>query len=64
MKFEDSEFERSAFCGTNACVEVAVRPDAVAVRDSKEPQGPTLVFTSDEWDAFLEGVSAGQFRVD
>ena len=26
---------------------------AVGVRDSKDPTGPALVFTPDEWDAFV-----------
>jgi hypothetical protein len=36
----------------NACVEVAVRPFAVAVRDSKNASGPTLAFPTATWDAF------------
>jgi hypothetical protein len=44
------------------CVEVAQSPDpAVAVRDSKDPEGPTLAFVADEWHAFVAGVKAGQF---
>ncbi|MFI5719901.1 DUF397 domain-containing protein [Nocardia sp. NPDC051750] len=36
------------------CVEVAhLDSGAVAVRDSKNPTGPALVFTPAEWDAFL-----------
>jgi hypothetical protein len=40
---------------TNAgdCVEVAVNlPGVVAVRDSKDPQGPALAFTRAGWPAF------------
>jgi hypothetical protein len=36
-------------------------PGIVAVRDSKDPHGPVLAFTSGEWRAFLVGVSEGQF---
>ena len=44
------------------CVEVARNlPGAVAVRDSKDPGGPKLVFTPDEWRAFTAGVTAGEF---
>jgi Domain of unknown function (DUF397) len=46
-----------------ACVEVAKLPDAFAVRDSKNPTGPVLVFTPAEWRAFVEGVHAGEFEV-
>jgi Domain of unknown function (DUF397) len=45
------------------CVEVAALDGGrvVAVRDSKDPSGPALVFTPAEWVAFLEGVRAGEF---
>lgn len=32
-----------------------------AVRHSKDPDGPALIFTHGEWDAFLKGVRAGEF---
>jgi hypothetical protein len=32
---------------------------AVAVRYSKDPDGPKLVFTADEWRAFTAGIRAG-----
>ncbi len=38
------------------CVEVADLPDGRAVRDSKHPEGPILVFTRDEWRAFAAKV--------
>ncbi|WP_155346961.1 DUF397 domain-containing protein [Acrocarpospora pleiomorpha] len=44
------------------CVEVAVNiPGIVAVRDSKNPEGPALIFTPAEWRAFLGGVKHGEF---
>jgi uncharacterized protein DUF397 len=44
------------------CVEVASTPEgATAVRDSKNPGGPLLVFSRDEWGTFLEGVKLGEF---
>jgi Domain of unknown function (DUF397) len=33
----------------------------VAVRDSKDRQGPVLAFGPDEWRAFATGVKAGEF---
>ncbi|MGC5309294.1 DUF397 domain-containing protein [Micromonospora zamorensis] len=37
-----------------ACVEVASNlPGLVAVRDSKDPTGPALVFPPDAWRAFV-----------
>lgn len=54
---------KSSFSGPagNACVEVALLPGEIAVRDSKDRQGPVLVFTPEEWRAFLAGVRAGEF---
>ena len=45
-----------------ACVEVADLPDGgVAVRDSKDPDGPKLRFTHAVWQAFVGGVKDGEF---
>lgn len=42
------------------CVEVAANlPGIVAVRDSKNPAGPALVFSRPGWSAFLAGVQSG-----
>jgi hypothetical protein len=46
------------------CVEVAFVGEAVAVRDSKHPEGPVLLFTQSEWDAFVEGAKDGEFDLD
>jgi uncharacterized protein DUF397 len=44
------------------CVEVANLPDGgIGVRDSKDPEGPVLRFTSGEWTAFLGGARNGEF---
>ena len=44
------------------CVEVAaIAGGGVAVRDSKDPDGPVLRFTAAEWAAFVAGVAAGEF---
>jgi hypothetical protein len=44
------------------CVEVAELPDgAVAMRNSRYPQGPALVYTRAEVAAFLAGVRNGEF---
>jgi hypothetical protein len=54
-------WRRSTHCDTWSCVEVAMLNDAVAVRDSKEFDGPVLIFTSAEWAAFVAGVRSGEF---
>jgi len=44
------------------CVEVANLPDlTIGLRNSREPEGPVLRFTSDEWNAFLGGARNGEF---
>lgn len=42
-----------------ACVEVANLLTDVAVRDSKDPDGPKLFFASAEWRAFARRVKSG-----
>lgn len=44
---------RSNGSGGSACLEVARLDFVVAVRDSKHPTGPVLVFTPADWRAFL-----------
>jgi hypothetical protein len=48
--------------GSGNCVEVAQLDDGGhAVRDSKDPHGPALIFTPAEWAAFTAGVRDGEF---
>ncbi len=48
--------------GQTNCVEVArVDADTVAVRNSKNPDGPVLRFTQAEWEAFLDGMAKREF---
>ncbi|MER7820717.1 DUF397 domain-containing protein [Streptomyces sp. NPDC096153] len=47
---------------TGNCVELAALPDGqVAVRNSRDPQGPALVYTRDEVEAFVAGARDGEF---
>jgi hypothetical protein len=57
------EWRKSSYSGQgNTCVEVAANvPGVVAVRDSKDPAGPRLVFTASEWRSFAVQVKAGEF---
>lgn len=53
---------KSSYSGSgNNCVEVAELDGGRAVRDSKDPTGPALMFTATEWVAFTAGVRAGEF---
>lgn len=58
-----SHWVKSSLSKANGnCVEVAGLPDGgVGVRNSRDPDGPVLQFTSDEWHAFLGGVRRGEF---
>ncbi|MFI6799213.1 DUF397 domain-containing protein [Streptosporangium canum] len=76
MDLSRAEWRKSSFSGNNGgdCVEVAELKDVtdgpghkaehaelIAVRDSKDPEGPKLFFTLAEWDAFVNGVKVGEF---
>jgi Domain of unknown function (DUF397) len=53
-------WRKSSRSGDNggACVEVGAVGPAVAVRDSKHPNGPLLAFAAETWKAFTEEVKA------
>ena len=52
---------RSGPTGGN-CVEVAfLAGGQIAMRNSRHPQGPALIFTRYEWVAFLGGAKDGEF---
>ncbi len=47
---------------TGSCVEVAeLAGGAIAVRNSRHPSGPALIYTRAEVEAFLTGVKNGEF---
>ncbi|OON28608.1 MULTISPECIES: DUF397 domain-containing protein [unclassified Micromonospora] len=49
---------RSSANGSD-CVEVAEISCALAVRDSKDPDGPALLFDRDAWSSFVVGLRRG-----
>lgn len=64
MDLTKAEWRKSSFSGTSGgqCVEVASNlPGLIAVRDSKNPTGPVLTLTPEEWRGFIAGASAGEF---
>jgi hypothetical protein len=64
MDLAQAMWRKSSYSNGNggACVEVARNlPDTVAVRDSKDPDGPTLAFAPEPWQAFTARVKSGHF---
>ncbi len=52
----------SASTGGGNCVEVTGLPDGgVALRNSRYPQGPALIYTREEIAAFITGIKAAEF---
>lgn len=43
------------------CVEVALAPGTVAIRDSKDPDGPVLRYSPDSWRSFLCAARTGAY---
>lgn len=58
-----AEWRKSSQSGANNCLEVAFVDGKVALRDSKDRQGPVLFFSAAEWQALLDGVRAGEFEL-
>lgn len=44
-----------------AYIEVNFAAAGILCRDSKDPDAPVLRFTTEEWNAFVDGVKAGEF---
>ena len=54
-----SNWRKSSYSSANGgnCVEVAAGgPGVVAVRDSKDPDGPALIFSPADWSAFISSL--------
>ncbi len=49
--------------GNGECVEVVVDQGTLAVRDSKQPDGPLLRYPADIWRSFLGDAKRGAFDV-
>jgi hypothetical protein len=52
-------WRRAARSGSNGnCVEITADGTAIAIRDSRDPHGPRLIFTPDRWKTFTTTVKA------
>jgi hypothetical protein len=61
MESSRLNWRKASYSGTNGggCVEVATNmPGIVAVRDSKNPHGPVLLVSRDEWADFITRLRA------
>ncbi|MEV0805896.1 DUF397 domain-containing protein [Micromonospora sp. NPDC050200] len=63
----DAPWRKSTRSQTSNCVEVAplgTGPAVVALRDSKDPSGPVLLFNRAGWLGFVGGAKNGQFDLN
>lgn len=62
MESSRLNWRKASYSGTNGggCVEVATNvPGMVAVRDSKDPNGPALVLSPDQWAGLVARIRSG-----
>ncbi|WP_327171672.1 DUF397 domain-containing protein [Streptomyces sp. NBC_00656] len=54
------DWQKSSHSGDEGgqCVEIAAHPAAVHVRDSKNPEGPTLTLAPTTWTAFAAHIGS------
>ncbi|MBO0655484.1 DUF397 domain-containing protein [Streptomyces triculaminicus] len=57
-------WHKSSYSASNSnCVEMGVFGASVAVRDSKDPHGPSLNISARAWSEFISGIGTGIFPV-
>jgi hypothetical protein len=57
---EVAAWRKSNYSGSNGnCVETATIDSVVAVRDSKNPEGPRLAFSPEAWRTFATSLKRG-----
>jgi hypothetical protein len=63
-RIDDLRWRKSSYSanGGASCVEVAGNlPGIVAVRDSKDREGPALTISDQAWSEFVRGIKHGEF---
>jgi hypothetical protein len=55
-----SVWQKASFCQTGECAEVAKKDDVVLMRNSTNPRC-VVSYSNAEWDAFVQGIKAGEF---
>lgn len=48
-------------CNGGECIRVAPHGNQIIIGDTKNPKGPVLTYSRDEWHAFVDGVRQGDF---
>jgi hypothetical protein len=63
IELTDAQWHKSSYSGSGGeCIEIASNlTHLTPVRDSKDPDGPALVFPTASFAAFLAGIKAGEF---
>jgi hypothetical protein len=57
----EPHWRKASYSDNTHCVEVAEAGDLVLVRDSKDPDGPHLTLTREQFAGWLAGVRAGEY---
>ena len=63
MDLSDARWQKSPLSNSGGWIEVAFINGRVALRSSRDPDGPVLEFTPFEWQAFVGGVRLGEFEL-
>lgn len=61
LDFSKAEWITSTDDDDEPGVEIAFVDGYVGMRNGADPDGPVLVFTPEEWDAFVLGAKDGEF---
>lgn len=48
-------------CDGGSCIRVAPHKGMIVIGDTKNPDGPVLSYSHDEWLAFVKGIRQGDF---
>jgi hypothetical protein len=65
MNLTHATWKKSSYSGGNEglCLEVAVNlRNVIAVRDSKTPNGPAIIFTPAQWSRFLHQIKNNELE--
>ncbi|MGP3922016.1 DUF397 domain-containing protein [Streptomyces sp. 8N616] len=62
-QIDDAVWVKSTYSNPNGeCVELALLPGGdIALRNSRDPGGPALIYTRNEIEVFLRGAKDGEF---